>query len=165
MRLSSQILDFDLNRGKWLRSRGFHHDAFFSNFFLFTLPLWFFSTLTLDQWMFKGKTEMKKIAVESLVCNSQQKLLNLIYRGLLLVVEQWAKAPTQNCVSRKTVISGKKLCSCSTGRGQVTDFLLSTGSLVFKELNVGGQVSHPYIYFEGKNRWNTLIFNSLKIEV
>lgn len=66
------------------------------------------------------------------------------------MVEEWARAPTQNCVSRKIVVNGEKLCSCSTGRGQATNFLLSTGFVVFKELYVGGQVSHPYVYFEGK---------------
>lgn len=57
-------------------------------FFLFTLPSCFSFTLALHQWMFEGKTEMTKIAVESSVCYSKQKLLNIIGRGLLLVVEE-----------------------------------------------------------------------------
>lgn len=66
------------------------------------------------------------------------------------MVEEWERAPNQNCVSRKRVVSEEELCSCSTERGQATNFLLSTGFLVFKELYMGSQVSHPYVYFEGK---------------
>lgn len=115
-------------------------------FFLFTLPSWFSST----SGCLREKIEMAKIAVESSFCYSKQKLLNIIGRGFLLVVEEWARALTQNCISRKIVVSGEELCSCSTGRGQATNFLLTIGFVVFKELYVGGQVSHPYVYFVGK---------------
>lgn len=118
-------------------------------FFSFHFPPWFSSTLALHQWMFEGETEMTKIAVESSVCYSKQILLNIIGRGLLHMTEEWARAPVQNRVSRKIVISREELCSCSTGGVQATNFLLSTGFLVFKELYVGSQVSHTY-YFEGK---------------
>lgn len=99
-----------------------------------------------DVW---GKNRNDKDCCGKLVCYSRQKHLNIIGRGLLFVVEEWARAPTQNCVSRKIVVAREELCSCSTGRGQAY-FLLSTSFVVFKELYVGGQVSHPYVYFEGK---------------
>lgn len=63
-------------------------------FFFFTLPPWFSSTLALHQWMFEGKPEMTEIAMESSVCYSKPKLLS---RGLFLVVEEWARATSQNC--------------------------------------------------------------------
>lgn len=77
-------------------------------FFLFILPSCFSSTLALQQWMFEGKKEMTKIVVESSVCYSKQKLLNIIGRGLLLMVEEWARAPTL-CFQEnwKTVFPGK----------------------------------------------------------
>lgn len=119
-------------------------------FFLFTIPLWFLSSPTPRQWMFEGKAEMTKIAVQSSVCYSKWKLLNIIGRGLLLVVEEWAKAPTQKYISRKIIVSGEELRSCSTGRGQASNFLFGTGFMLFKVLYVGGQVSRLYVDFEGK---------------
>lgn len=77
-------------------------------FFLFTLPPCFSSTLALQQWMFEGKKEMTKIVVESSVCYLKRKLLNIIGRGLLLMVEEWARTPTL-CFQEnwKTVFPGK----------------------------------------------------------
>jgi len=61
---------------------------------------------------------------------------------LLLVVEEWARAPTQKYISRKIIVSRDELPSCSTGRGQDTYFFLGTGFMFLKVLYVGGQVSH-----------------------
>lgn len=108
--------------------------------------------------LFEGKAEMTKIAVQSSVCYSKWKLLNNIGRGLLLVVEEWARALTQKYISRKIIVGGEMLRSCSTGRGQATDFLRSTGFLLFKVLYVGG---HLYVDLRGGNRWNTPILKSL----
>lgn len=119
-------------------------------FFLFPIPLWFPSSLALRPWMFEGKAEMTKIAVQSSVCYSEWKLLNIFGRGLHLVVEEWARAPAQKYISRKIIVSGEELRSCSTGRGQATKFLLSTGFMLFKALYVGGEVSHLHVDFGGK---------------
>lgn len=119
-------------------------------FFLFTIPLWFPSSPAPCQWMFEAKAEMTKIAVQSSVCYSEWKLLNIIGRGLLLVVEEWAGAPTRKYISRKIIVSWEELRSCSTGRGQATNFSFGTGFVLFKVLYVGGQVSRLYVDFGGE---------------
>lgn len=119
-------------------------------FFLFTIPPWFPSSPAPSRWMFEGKAEMMKIAVQSSVCYSEWKLLNIIGRGSLLVVEEWARASAQKYISRKIIVSREVLCSCSTGREQATSFLLGTGIMLFKVLYVGGQVSCVYVDFGGK---------------
>lgn len=145
------------------KETGFHDDAFFSHFFFFSLFLLYFPPPSLStSGCLREKQKWQRLLwkVQSVIWSK-----NFLAKDwLFLVVEEWERAPTQNSVSRKIVVNGEELCSCSTGRGQATNFLLSIAFLVFKELYVGQSQHSPICLLWGKNRLNTLILNDLKIQ-